>query len=88
MGEDENWLHHDHVAFEASLEDCREAVEAEDWTDAKRLFSELVSDLKLHMRIGEEALYPTYEQVMGTAEEFRQSGLRRSPLAAYSRSAP
>ncbi len=68
MGEDENWLHHDHVAFEVLLEDCRDAAEAEDWRDVKRLFNELVSNLKLHMRIEEEALYPAYEQAMGTTE--------------------
>ena len=73
MGEDKNWLYHDHVVFEALLDECREAAEAESWRDVKRLFNELVSHLKLHIRIEEEALYPAFERATGTAEGPTQS---------------
>lgn len=68
MNENANWLHHDHVEYEAFLLDCQEAVEQEDWKTAKKLFKELVSRIKIHMLIEEEILYPAYEKAMNAPQ--------------------
>jgi len=62
---DANWLYHDHGEYEAMLEACRQAAEREDWKRAARLFDELVSRLRLHMRMEEEVVFPAYEEATG-----------------------
>jgi iron-sulfur cluster repair protein YtfE (RIC family) len=65
MADGTNWLHHDHRRYESVLDDCRVAAEQEDWKRVRRLFDELVSHLKLHMRMEERVVYPAYDEAQG-----------------------
>lgn len=58
MSDTPNWLVHDHRKYEAALAECEMAAGAGDWKDAVRLFNSFVEDLKLHMRMEDEVLYP------------------------------
>ncbi len=68
MSDDANWLHHDHVDYEALLLDCQTAAEQEDWRAVKRLFQELIARVRVHMAMEEEILYPAYEEAMDTPQ--------------------
>lgn len=68
MSDNADWLHHDHVDYEALLLDCQTAAEQEDWRAVKRLFEELVDRVRLHMAMEEEVLYPAYEEAMDTPQ--------------------
>ncbi len=69
MKEPTNWLVHDHRKYEAALEECEMAAGAGDWKAAIRLFQEFVDDLKVHMRMEDEVLYPAFvESVDNSAE--------------------
>jgi len=68
MSKTNNWLVHDHRKYEAALEECEMAAGAGDWKDAIRLFTGFVEELKLHMRMEDEVLYPAFiEEVSGAA---------------------
>ena len=70
MNETSNWLVHDHRKYEAALEECEMAAGAGDWKDAVQLFNGFVDDLKLHMRMEDEVLYPLFvEQSADAAVE-------------------
>lgn len=60
MNDTENWLAHDHRRYEAALEECEMAAGAGEWKEAIRLFHAFVEDLKLHMRMEDEVLYPAF----------------------------
>lgn len=62
MPETSNWLVHDHRSFEAVLRDCELAAGAEDWKAAVALFQGFAEDLKLHMRMEDEVIYPVFRR--------------------------
>ena len=62
MPETRNWLVHDHRKFEAGLRDCELAAGAEDWKAAVALFQGFAEDLKLHMRMEDEVIYPLFRR--------------------------
>lgn len=62
MSETNNWLLHDHRKFEAALQDCELAAGAEDWKAAVALFHGFVDELKLHMRMEDEVIYPFFQR--------------------------
>lgn len=69
MSETANWLVHDHRKYEAALEECEMAAGAGDWKEAIQLFHDFVEDLKVHMRMEDEVLYPAFvEEVNGSAD--------------------
>ncbi len=65
MSEMSNWLVHDHRKYEAALEACEFAAGAEEWKEAVRRFEDFVEDLKLHMRLEDEVLYPFLRETLG-----------------------
>jgi len=60
MNDTSNWLVHDHHKYDVALDDCEAAADIGEWNNAKRLFEDFVSDLKLHMRMEDEVLYPLF----------------------------
>lgn len=62
MHQTPDWLVHDHHKYDAALAECEAAAGAGQWKEAVRLFYELVEDLKLHMRMEDEVLYPLFEE--------------------------
>lgn len=65
MNRDANWLVHDHRKYDRALEDCEFAAEVEDWKTAVKLFKTFAEDLKLHMQMEDEVLYPLLEEESG-----------------------
>ena len=61
----ENWLVHDHHEYDAALDECEVAADVGEWDNAKRLFQKFVSDLKLHMQMEDEVLYPLFVEENG-----------------------
>lgn len=57
-----NWLLHDHHKYDQMLNECEMAAEMADWKDAVRLFNAFIKDLKLHMQMEDEVIYPLFEQ--------------------------
>jgi len=68
MSDTSNWLVHDHRKYDALLDECETAADVGDWKNAKRLFNEFVSHLKLHMQIEDEVLYPLFVEECGDPE--------------------
>lgn len=62
MDKTNNWLVHDHHKYDEMLTECEMAAEMADWKDAVRLFNEFTSELKIHMQLEDEVLYPIFEQ--------------------------
>jgi regulator of cell morphogenesis and NO signaling len=60
-----NWLVHDHRKYDEALRDCEMAAEVSDWKTAVKLFKTFVEDLRLHMRMEDEVLYPLLEKESG-----------------------
>ena len=69
MNETTNWLVHDHRQYDEALRDCELAAEVSDWKTAVKLFNTFVEDLKLHMRMEDEVLYPLLEKESGDRNE-------------------
>jgi len=65
MSDPSNWLLHDHRRYEAVLVECEMAAGAAQWKEATRLFYSFVEDLKLHMRMEDEVLYPLFTEEGG-----------------------
>ena len=61
----DNWLVHDHHEYDAILDDCEMAADVGEWKKAKDLFQKFVSDLKLHMQMEDEVLYPLFIEENG-----------------------
>ncbi|MFW2438337.1 MAG: hemerythrin domain-containing protein [Arenicellales bacterium] len=55
-----NWLVHDHDKYDAALNKCEIAADVGEWKKAKHLFQNFVSELKLHMQMEDEVLYPLF----------------------------
>jgi len=68
MNEPSNWLVHDHRQYDAALDECEAAADVGEWKNAKRLFNDFVTDLKLHMQIEDEVLYPLFVEESGGLE--------------------
>ena len=69
MNDTSNWLVHDHQRYESALDECEIYAGAGDWKDAIRIFYEFVDDLKLHMRMEDEVLYPFFVEETGDPED-------------------
>ena len=61
----DNWLVHDHHQYDAALDDCEMAADVGEWKKAKDLFQKFVADLKLHMQMEDEVLYPLFIEENG-----------------------
>ena len=68
MNETNNWLVHDHRKYDALLTECEMAAEMADWKDAVSLFNQFVRELKLHMQMEDEVLYPFFEEEVSDPE--------------------
>lgn len=60
MSEDANWLVHDHRKYDEALSYCELVAGAGEWKEAVALFNAFVEDLRLHMRMEDEVLYPLF----------------------------
>jgi hemerythrin-like domain-containing protein len=60
-----NWLVHDHHKYDVALDECETAADVGEWKNAKRLFQDFVTDLKLHMQMEDEVLYPLFIEENG-----------------------
>jgi len=69
MNNASNWLVHDHRKYDEMLTECEMAAEMADWKDAVRVFNEFTSDLKLHMQLEDEVLYPLFAQKESDSED-------------------
>lgn len=69
MNDTNNWLIHDHRKYDEMLTECEMAAEMADWKDAVRLFNEFTNDLKLHMQLEDEVIYPLFEKKGAEAED-------------------
>ncbi len=65
MSEIDNWLVHDHRRYDAALAECELAAEAGDWKAAIEGYRDFVSDLKLHMDMEDQVIYPLLERESG-----------------------
>ena len=65
MNETSNWLVHDHHKYDVALDECEMAADVGEWKNAKRLFQDFVTDLKLHMQMEDEVLYPLFVEESG-----------------------
>ena len=65
MNNTSNWLVHDHHKYDAALDECEMAADVGEWKNAKRLFLDFVTDLKLHMQMEDEVLYPLFVEENG-----------------------
>lgn len=69
MAKSANWLVHDHRRFEEALQACEVAAGAEDWKQASALFNAVIDDLKLHMRMEDEVIYPFFREEVDDPEQ-------------------
>jgi len=65
MSEIDNWLVHDHRRYDAALAECELAAEAGDWKAAIEGYRGFVHDLKLHMDMEDQVIYPLLERETG-----------------------
>ncbi len=65
MNDTSNWLLHDHHKYDVALDECETAADVGEWKNARQLFQRFVSDLKLHMRMEDEVLYPLFIEEHG-----------------------
>lgn len=56
MPDNNSWRVHDHHRFESMLRECELAAGAQNWKAT--LFKDVIDDLKLHMRMEDEVIYP------------------------------
>lgn len=69
MGDPSNWLVHDHRKYQAALEACEAAAGVHEWKEAVQRFNAFVDDLKLHMRMEDEVLYPFFREQTGDPDD-------------------
>jgi len=65
MSDSSNWLIHDHRNYEAALKACEIAAGVEEWKEAVQRFDDFVADIKMHMRMEDEVLYPFFKEEVG-----------------------
>jgi hemerythrin-like domain-containing protein len=68
MNNQSNWLVHDHQQYDDMLGECELVAGTGDWKSAIALFNKFVNELKLHMRMEDEVLYPLVEEGCGDPE--------------------
>lgn len=69
MNDTNNWLVHDHRKYDEMLTECEMAAEMADWKDAVNLFNKFTSELKSHMQLEDEVIYPLFEKKSPDAED-------------------
>lgn len=69
MNDTNNWLVHDHRKYDEMLTECEMAAEMADWKDAVNLFNKFTSELKSHMLLEDEIIYPLFEKKSADAED-------------------
>lgn len=69
MIETTNWLIHDHHKYDEMLTECEMAAEMADWKNAVHLFNEFIKELKLHMQLEDEVLYPLFEKTQDNSHD-------------------
>jgi hemerythrin-like domain-containing protein len=69
MSDSSNWLIHDHRKYQAALEACEVAAGVREWKEAAQRFNAFVDDLKLHMRMEDEVLYPFFKEEVGDPDD-------------------
>jgi len=69
MNDTSNWLVHDHQRYEAALDECEIYAGAGNWKDAIQMFYGFVDDLKLHMRMEDDVLYPFFVEETDDPED-------------------
>jgi iron-sulfur cluster repair protein YtfE (RIC family) len=65
MNNSSNWLVHDHQKYDAILDECEMAADAGEWKNAKSLFQNFITELKLHMQMEDQVLYPLFIEENG-----------------------
>ena len=65
MNNTSNWLVHDHHKYDTALDECEMAADVGEWKKAKNLFQNFVSELKLHMQMEDQVLYPLFIEENG-----------------------
>lgn len=63
MNEAYDWLFHEHSTTEELLRECIEDAEMYSWDDCESNFNILVENLKIHIAMEEEVLFPAYERL-------------------------
>lgn len=61
MKSTEHWLVHDHTKIEYMLGRLCESAEINDWASSGKALRELVDNLKFHIALEEEVLFPAFE---------------------------
>lgn len=69
MNEAYDWLFHEHSATEELLRECVEDAEMYSWDDCESNFNILVENLKIHIAMEEEVLFPAYERLPDLPQE-------------------
>lgn len=69
MNDTNNWLVHDHRKYDQMLNECEMAAEMADWKGAIQLFNKFTKDLKSHMQLEDEIIYPLFENKSADAED-------------------
>ncbi len=59
-----NWLVHDHHKYDAELYNCELAAHAGDWDNTTFLFDIFAADIKLHMQMEDDVLFPLFVEKM------------------------
>lgn len=60
-----NWLVCDHCKHDEVLAECEAVAKEGRWGDALVLYRQFVEEIKLHMRMEDEVLYPFYKELDG-----------------------
>ena len=68
MSDTANWMVHDHRKYDAVLDECEVVAGVGEWKTAIQLFNTFVDDLKLHMRMEDDVLYPVFQEEAGDPE--------------------
>jgi hemerythrin-like domain-containing protein len=69
MNEAYDWLFHEHSGTEELLRECIEDAEMSSWENCQSNFDILVENLKTHIAMEEEVLFPAYERVKDLPQE-------------------
>ena len=69
MKSSHNWFVYDHTQYEENLSRCKEAITLADWEKAGLIFAELVTELKMHIAMEEEEVYPIYDALVNISHD-------------------
>lgn len=69
MSDSPNWLVHDHRKYDEALQQCELAAGAGAWREAIAQYQTFLDDLKLHMQMEDDVIYPLLEALGGEAAE-------------------